>query len=221
MCLKIPNREDLKKMSFAELKDAEFYGNLASRKPFYRFIKRIVDIVISLVALIAFAPLWLLIILLIRMNSKGPAIFSHNRVGKNGKIFRLYKFRTMQQGVGAEEFAPTTLDDPRITGVGRFLRRISLDEVPQFWNVMKGEMSFIGPRPEMQFLVAKYDSMQKKRLLVKPGMTGLWQILGRKDIPLHENAEYDYYYILHQSLFLDLQILLKTFSVVVSGKGAY
>ncbi len=221
MKMRIPKQEDLKKLSFAELMDEELCKKLTRRKPVYRFIKRILDVAISLSALVLFSPLWLAIIILIKIDSCGPAVFSHIRVGENGKIFRLYKFRTMYQGVGSQEFAPTNLGDKRITGMGRFLRRTSLDEVPQFWNVLMGEMSFIGPRPEMQFLVEKYDSMQKKRLLARPGMTGLWQVLGRKDLPLHENAEYDYYYILNRSLFLDLQILLKTVRVVVSGKGAY
>jgi lipopolysaccharide/colanic/teichoic acid biosynthesis glycosyltransferase len=221
MFIKIPNQQEIKKISFEQLQDFGFCKKLNESKSFYRFAKRIIDVLISVAALVLFSPFWLLLIVLVKIDSKGAAVFGHIRVGKNGKSFRLYKFRTMHEGVSNAEFAPTNLRDKRITRMGKFLRRTSLDEVPQFWNVIKGEMSFIGPRPEMQFLVAKYDPMQKRRLLVKPGITGLWQVAGRKDLPLHENAEYDYFYILHQSFFLDLQILLKTISVVISGKGAY
>jgi lipopolysaccharide/colanic/teichoic acid biosynthesis glycosyltransferase len=218
---KIPDQKEIKNISFQELQDEKFRKSLAARNRIYLIVKRIVDVLISIASLIIFFPVWLIIIVLIRLDSRGSAIFSHERVGKNGKIFRLYKFRTMRLGVNAAEYAPTTLNDPRITRIGKFLRRTSLDEVPQFLNIIKGDMALIGPRPEMQFIVKKYDEMQKCRLLVLPGLTGLWQILGRKDLPLHENAEYDYYYILHQSLALDLIISLKTVSVIISGKGAY
>jgi lipopolysaccharide/colanic/teichoic acid biosynthesis glycosyltransferase len=219
--MKIPNQNEIKKIRFTELKNENYFRSLTGRKGFYPIIKRIIDIVLSLSALIVFLPLWILIILAIWIDSGFPAIFMHERVGKNGKVFRLYKFRTMRHGVSSEEFAPTSLSDKRITSMGRILRRTSLDEVPQFWNVLRGEMSVVGPRPEMQFIVREYDDMQKKRLIVTPGLTGLWQIFGRKDLPLHENAEYDYYYIMHRSLVLDLLIMIKTISVVISGKGAY
>jgi lipopolysaccharide/colanic/teichoic acid biosynthesis glycosyltransferase len=221
MFIKIPDQTEIKKTSFKQLLDGKFCRELAGRHLFYRIFKRLTDMVLSAFALILFSPVWLIIIALIKIDSKGPAIFSHIRVGKGGKIFRLYKFRTMSRDVKAEEFAPNTLKDKRITRMGRFLRRTSLDEVPQFWNILRGEMSLIGPRPEMQFIVNTYDEMQKKRLLIKPGLTGLWQVLGRKDLPLHENAEYDFFYILHQSPLLDLQIFLKTITVIISGKGAY
>jgi len=217
----IPAPAEVKKLSFHELEDENWCKNPDSRMPVYRFVKRLMDLVVSALALLIFAPFWILLIILVRLDSKGPAIFSHIRVGKNGKLFRLYKFRTMHTGAGKQEFAPTSLKDPRITGMGRILRRTSLDELPQIWNILKGEMSLVGPRPEMEFIVNKYTAMQKNRLLVKPGLTGLWQVLGRKDLPLHENAEYDYYYILHRSFLLDLHILLKTIIVVISGKGAY
>ena len=187
----------------------------------YGFLKRFIDVGFSAAALLIFAPLWILIIILIRLDSKGRAIFFHERVGLNGKTFRLYKFRTMHETVGAQEYAPTAPNDARVTRIGKFLRHGSVDEVPQFWNVLKGDMSLVGPRPEMTFIVEKYNELQKKRLLVKPGLTGLWQIYGRKDLPLHENAEYDYWYILHRSAALDLLILLKTVTVVITGKGAY
>ncbi|MGQ9733011.1 MAG: sugar transferase, partial [Candidatus Zipacnadales bacterium] len=119
------------------------------------------------------------------------------------------------------EEAPSTEEDARITSVGRWLRRSSLDELPQLWNVLRGEMSLVGPRPEMPFIVEQYEPWQRRRLDVKPGLTGLWQILGRKDLPLRDNIEYDFYYIRNRSLTLDLVILLKTIGVVLRGRGAY
>ena len=188
---------------------------------FYRVIKRILDFILSLLALIVFAPFWVLIILAIRLESKGPAVFAQKRVGKSRKVFTLYKFRTMYSNANPNDYAPKEKADKRITKVGRFLRKTSIDEVPQFWNVIKGEMSLVGPRPEMPFIAAKYTEWQKRRLDVKPGITGLWQILGRKDLPLHENIEYDFYYIKNQSLLLDLVILIKTITAVIRSKGAY
>jgi len=111
--------------------------------------------------------------------------------------------------------------DPRVTRVGRFIRRTSIDELPQLVNVLKGEMSLVGPRPEMPFIVAEYDDWQRRRLSVKPGITGLWQILGRKDLPMHANLQYDFYYIRNRSLTLDLSILLRTIGVVLSRRGAF
>jgi lipopolysaccharide/colanic/teichoic acid biosynthesis glycosyltransferase len=127
----------------------------------------------------------------------------------------------MRHEVNPNDFAPTDKKDTRITRIGRFLRKTSLDEFPQFWNVIKGNMSVVGPRPEMPFIVETYKEWQRRRLDAKPGITGLWQILGRKDLPLHENIEYDFYYIKNQSLLLDLVILIKTVAAVFRGKGAY
>jgi lipopolysaccharide/colanic/teichoic acid biosynthesis glycosyltransferase len=117
--------------------------------------------------------------------------------------------------------APTESDDPRVTRFGRFLRRTSLDELPQLLNVLRGEMSLVGPRPEMPFIVEKYEPWQRRRLDVKPGITGLWQVIGRKNLPLHLNMEYDLYYIKNQSLLLDIEILLKTIPAVFMGRGAF
>ena len=116
---------------------------------------------------------------------------------------------------------PDGFDDPRITPVGRFLRLTFLDELPQFWNVFAGDMSIVGPRPEMPFMVVQYKPWQRKRLTAKPGITGLWQIMGRKDLPLHESIEYDFYYIKNQSLLLDFTILMRTVPAVLFGRGAY
>ncbi|MFC1810151.1 sugar transferase [Patescibacteria group bacterium] len=193
------------------------------RKPniLYRLTKRFIDIFASLIMIVLLSPVWLLIVILIRLDSKGKAHFIHKRVGLEGREFKLYKFRTMKTAVGSYEVAPFKPGDKRITRIGRFLRKTSLDELPQLLNVLKDEMSLVGPRPEMPFIVKKYSKWQRKRLEVKPGLTGLWQILGRKDLPLHENMEYDFYYIQNQSLLLDLVILIKTVWAVITGKGAF
>jgi len=187
----------------------------------YESIKRLMDIVLSIVGLIILFPIWLIIIILIKVDSHGKAIFKQKRVGKNGKIFSMYKFRTMKNNVNLYEEAPRDSNDNRITKIGRFLRKTSLDELPQLINILKSEMSFVGPRPEMPFIVENYSKWQRKRLEVKPGLTGLWQILGRKDLPLHENIEYDFYYIQNRSFLLDVVIIFKTVWAVIAGKGAY
>lgn len=188
---------------------------------FYVFTKRLLDIIFALIGLIVFSPIWILIAIGIKLDSPGGVIFAQDRVGKDGEIFKMWKFRTMYSGVKNADFAPKSNNDSRVTKFGRFLRKTSLDEVPQFLNVLIGNMSLVGPRPEMPFIVEKYSLWQRKRLEVKPGITGLWQILGRKDLPLHENIEYDFYYIKNRSLFLDIVIILKTVLVVLSAKGAY
>ncbi|MDP2624834.1 MAG: sugar transferase [Candidatus Peregrinibacteria bacterium] len=197
--------------------------NLKKRDPnrIYLFLKRLMDILFSIFALVLLLPILLLIMIAIRVESKGKTIFQQKRVGKKGKEFIMYKFRTMHVNTNPNDYAPKDSGDKRITKVGKLLRKTSLDEWPQFWNVLKGEMSIVGPRPEMPFIVKTYTDWQRRRLDVKPGITGLWQILGRKDLPLHENIEYDFYYIKNQSLLLDLVILIKTVAVVFKGKGAY
>jgi exopolysaccharide biosynthesis polyprenyl glycosylphosphotransferase len=189
--------------------------------PLERICKRMLDISIASFLLILSLPFLPIICFLIRLSSPGPAIFKHERIGKDGRPLVMYKFRTMYREVNEYEEAPIRKDDPRIIPIGRFLRRTSLDELPQLWNVLKGEMSMVGPRPEMQFIVNQYEPWQKRRLSVLPGITGLWQISGRKDLPLHANLEYDFYYIQNQSLLFDLIILLETVPVVLFGKGAY
>jgi len=133
----------------------------------------------------------------------------------------MHKFRTMWHDVDRYAVAPVDGDDPRITPYGRWLRGTSIDELPQLWNVLKGDMSLVGPRPEMPFIAAGYDDWQRRRLSVKPGITGLWQILGRKDLPMHANLQYDFYYIRNRSLTLDASILLRTIGVVLSRRGAF
>ncbi len=189
--------------------------------PFYDISKRIFDLTIAILGLIISLPIWIFIAIAIKFDSRGPVIFKQERVGKNGEIFTMYKFRTMYKETPKFSYAPSDKNDPRITHVGRFLRSTSLDELPQLLNVVKGEMSIVGPRPEMPFIVEQYEDWQRKRLEVLPGITGLWQILGRKDLPLHENLEYDFYYIKNRSFWLDISIILKTIPVLLKQKGAY
>lgn len=212
--MKFPTIQKLKSEQFAHLE-------ASAGKPVYEAVKRLFDLLLSLVALILFLPFWLIIVVIIRLDSPGKAVFNHTRIGKDGKPFKLYKFRTMYEGVKDQELSPQSPNDERITGIGKFLRRTSLDEVPQLINIIKGDMAIVGPRPEMPFIVHHYTPNERKRLLIKPGLTGLWQIMGRKDLPLHHNLEFDFYYIQHRSMWLDFLIILRTFGVVISGKGAY
>lgn len=179
------------------------------------------DFCIALFFLFVTFPLFILISIAIKLDSKGNIFITQKRIGLYGKPFCMYKFRTMSEKTPLYNTAPKKRNDARITNVGFFLRKHSLDELPQLINVIKGDMSLVGPRPEMQFIVKKYSSWEKRRLSVKPGLTGLWQILGRKDLPLTDNLEYDFYYISNQSFFLDIAILIKTIPVVIKGKGAY
>ena len=171
--------------------------------------KRIFDIVFSLLVL-STLPLWPLVILWIRLTSKGPALFSQKRIGQGGKPFMMYKFRTMFAESQPYAITPQHPHDSRITPVGRFLRRLSIDELPQFFNVLRGEMSVVGPRPEMPQIVEQYNAIQRQRLAVKPGITGVWQISADRRNPIHENIDYDLYYIEKQSFCLDLMIIMTT-----------
>jgi len=186
-----------------------------------RTSKSIMDFFLAGAFLIISLPFWLVISLAIKLDTKGPILFRQSRIGEKGKEFTIYKFRTMFHNVGTFEHSPTHKQDERITRVGKVLRRTSMDELPQLLNVLKGNMSLVGPRPEMPFLAAQYDRWQRKRLDVKPGITGLWQVLGRKDLPLEQNLQYDFFYIKNRTILMDLVILLKTVKVVIIGKGAY
>lgn len=195
-------------------------------------VKRAVDLALSVLVLIAGAPLLALIALAIKLDSPGPILFRQIRVGKDGREFVCYKFRTMC--VDAEARLPELLDrneadgplfklrdDPRRTRVGRWLRRTSLDEVAQVFNILKGEMSWVGPRPPVPAEVARYEEWHRQRLLVTPGITGLWQVSGRSDLTFDEMVLLDLYYAEHWSLWLDLKILLRTVPAVLSARGAY
>jgi len=187
----------------------------------YRPVKRCIDLVLGTAALLLCSPILAVCALRIRFDSPGPIIFAQERVGDSGKLFTMYKFRTMRADVNPYEIAPLDHRDPRLSRFGAWLRRTSIDELPQLINVLRGDMSLVGPRPEMPFVVEQYDEWQKRRLSVRPGMTGLWQILGRKDLPMQENLQYDFYYIRNQSLLFDLSIMVRTIGVLLSRKGAY
>ncbi|HUS81447.1 MAG TPA: sugar transferase, partial [Armatimonadota bacterium] len=185
------------------------------------FIKRLLDILVSVTLLVLSLPVWVVATIVIRRETGASAVFRQTRMGLGGESFTMLKFRTMKPSADPYALAPTDEDDERITRFGRWLRRYSLDELPQLLNIIRGDMSLVGPRPEMPFLVEQYRPWQRRRLEVRPGLTGLWQILGRKDLPLAENIEYDFYYINNRSLLLDLVILLRTIPVVLLGRGAY
>jgi len=176
----------------------------------YLYIKPFLDFFLSATILILMSPLFLLIAIGIKLDSKGPVFFMQDRVGKNGVIFKIYKFRSMYMDVAPYAVNPLDQKDPRITRFGRFLRKMSLDELPQLINVVKGEMSLVGPRPEMPFIVAEYEEIHKERLKVLPGITGLWQLSGDRKKAIHENMDYDLYYIRNMSFFLDIAILIET-----------
>lgn len=199
---------------------------------YQRMVKRGFDLVMTALLLIPTLPVMALIALAIRLDSPGPILFNQQRVGENGKLFWMHKFRSMVDGADKrlDEVIRQTENgqvvhkfenDPRVTHIGRFLRRTSLDELPQMFNVLKGEMSLVGPRPELPLLVEQYEPWQHKRFSVPQGMTGWWQVNGRSDKPMHLNTEDDLFYIHNYSLLLDLQIILKTIWVVLRGKGAY
>ena len=200
--------------------------------------KRIFDIVFSAAVLIIFSPLYLVLTLAIAFSSPGPIFYIQKRVGKNYKIFRCIKFRTMVDDADAvlasimanspqlqSEFESNfkLKNDPRITPIGKFLRLTSLDEFPQFWNVLKGDMSVVGPRPLVPEEVCKYGDRMDKVLTIRPGITGLWQVSGRNDIPYPRRVQMDVYYVSARSWLMDCWIILKTIAIVIftSDNGAY
>ena len=196
-------------------------------------LKRLLDLFVVTILLVILSPLWLIIVLWIRSDSSGPAVFKQTRVGLGEKPYTIYKFRTMVQNAEAlmkdrlekvkdlENFVFQEKDDPRITRSGRFLRKTSLDELPQLLNILIGNMSLVGPRPEVPELVKLYTPEQKQRLNVLPGVTGLAQVNGRSELTLGETMAYDLEYVRIWSFWLDLKILWKTIFVVFTGKGAY
>jgi putative colanic acid biosynthesis UDP-glucose lipid carrier transferase len=183
--------------------------------------KRALDLAFSLLLVALLAPLFITAAVLIRRESPGPVFFRQTRIGKDGKPFRIYKFRTMYEHLSGDALKPRTHEDPRITRIGRLLRRYSLDELPQFINVLRGEMSIVGPRPEMAFIVDTYGPLQRERLRAKPGITGLWQISYHRTEAIHENLDYDIYYVENRSFLLDVVIIFLTVFAVVKGTGAH
>ncbi|MBI3977219.1 MAG: sugar transferase [Chloroflexi bacterium] len=195
-------------------------------------VKRLLDVVIAGTVLAVFAPLWLLIALLIKLDSPGPVLFKQVRAGRDGRPFVMLKFRSMQQDaereqkelLGQNEAAGPLFkirQDPRRTRVGRLLRRASLDEVPQLWNILRGEMSLVGPRPPLPREVERYEPWHRRRLSTAPGLTGLWQVSGRSELPFDEMVLLDIYYVENWSLTLDLKTLLRTLPAVLTARGAY
>lgn len=178
-------------------------------KVIYRYTKRLMDLVLSSLLLVITLPVMAVIAVVISVNSSGPVMFKQQRVGHCGRSFLILKFRTMFVSSSGFGFKPESEEDPRVTPIGRFLRRSSLDELPQLINVIKGEMSLVGPRPEQPFLVERYETWQKSRLSVLPGMTGWWQVNGRKQ-PMHDYVAEDLYYIEHRSILFDFYIIMRT-----------
>lgn len=191
----------------------------AKKKPEY-VGKRLSDITAAIILLILLLPFFVLIAIAIKIESRGSVFYRHPRVGKDGKIYRMWKFRTMVAGADKKGGGLTAHNDPRITKVGRLLRRFSIDELPQIFNVLMGDMSLIGPRPEIPDIVATYDEAQKEALRVRPGITGLTQINGRDNLPLDKKLEMERDYVHHLSPWLDLKILFSTLPAVLSGEGA-
>ncbi|MEQ8198599.1 MAG: sugar transferase [Clostridiaceae bacterium] len=198
----------------------------------YESVKRVLDIMISLFGLVLLSPLFLILIVVTKLDSKGPVFFAHKRIGYKGKTIGVYKFRSMVHNADEvfksftseqkEEFQKNFKldDDPRITKIGEFLRKTSLDELPQLLNTLKGDMSIVGPRPIIQQEVEKYGEYAEKLVSVVPGLTGYWQANGRSDTTYDERVQMDMYYIDNRSFWLDIKILFKTFISVVKKEGA-
>ncbi len=196
-------------------------------------LKRSLDIVVSLLAITVLSPVLIATAIGVRVDSKGPIFFNHERIGKNGKTFKMHKFRSMvtdaeermkdlkPDNSAGNEVQFKLKDDPRITRFGRFIRKYSIDELPQLYNVLKGEMSLVGPRPHVSREVGMYDDQASRRLLVQPGITGLWQVHGRSNLSWDDSVRLDLYYVENWSLSQDILILAKTFRAVFSPEGAY
>ncbi|KOF57958.1 multidrug MFS transporter [Clostridium sp. DMHC 10] len=201
------------------------------RSRVYYFFKRSMDIIFSALGIIFMSPVMIFTIIAIKLDSKGSAIFSQKRIGKGGQVFKMYKFRSMV--VNAENLLAEIKNknemsgpmfkikkDPRVTKVGRFIRKTSIDELPQLFNILKGEMSLVGPRPNLPSEVAKFDNWQKQKLLVKPGLTCYWQVMGRNDIGFEEWMKLDIKYIRERNTLLDLKLIFKTFFVLFGDDHA-
>lgn len=207
-------------------------GDEKKKEGFYLFVKRVTDILGALIGLILLSPIFLIVVIAIKLDSKGPIIFGHTRKGLGGKDIKVYKFRTMYENSKEifdnfteeqkqEFYKNFKLDnDPRITKIGNFLRRSSIDELPQLINILNGSMSIVGPRPIVEKEIALYGEYAPKLFSVVPGLTGYWQANGRSDTTYQERIKMDMYYIDNRSLGLDLKIIFKTFSSVIKGEGA-
>jgi exopolysaccharide biosynthesis polyprenyl glycosylphosphotransferase len=222
-----------KRISFDEISGIPVMElEISNLEGFQGYIKEIIDIVLGTIGLILFSPLFIIIAILIKLDSEGPIFYKHLRVGRYGKPFYLWKFRTMYKDADKildkypelkKEFEKEfkLKNDPRVTRIGKFLRKFSLDEIPQIFNILKGEMSIVGPRPVTFKELEKYGEYKDEVLRVKPGLTGLWQVSGRSDLDYARRIALDLYYIQNWSLLLDIKIILKTIPAVFFGKGAY
>ena len=199
---------------------------------FYEAIKRLIDITCSFVGILVLSPLFIIIAIIIKFTSKGPVFFSQKRVGRNGKEFDMYKFRSMV--VNAEELKEKLAaqnemsgpmfkmkDDPRVTKVGKFIRKTSIDELPQLWNILKGDMSLVGPRPSLPKEVAQFEDWMHKRLDVKPGLTCYWQVSGRNNIDFEDWMKLDVKYVEERNLWIDIKLIFKTVGVLFGDKNAH
>lgn len=199
----------------------------------YHFVARLVDIVGSIIGLILLSPLFVIVAFFIKKEDpEGTVFYSQIRVGKDSSRFRMYKFRSMCVNADAKltellqynevEGAMFKIkNDPRVTKIGKFIRKTSIDELPQLWNVVKGEMSLVGPRPPLEREVKEYTNYDKQRLYVKPGCTGLWQISGRNEVGFHEMVNLDIKYIKHLGIWNDVKIIIKTIKIILKPNGAY
>ncbi len=198
-------------LSFGQVGSIPVYTRrVATSDPLYESVERIIDVIGAATILFLTSPLIVAGAIAIRVDSAGPVFFRQKRIGLAGRAFTIFKLRTMRQDTPAYAEHPRTARDPRVTSVGRFLRRSCIDELPQLWNVLRGEMSLVGPRPEMPQIANEYRDIERQRLTVKPGITGLWQISADRAFRIHDNMQYDLYYVENRSLTLDLAILLMT-----------
>ena len=207
-------------------------GERNKNRRFYHLVKRIIDVVLSLFGLVLISPFVVIIAILIKIDSKGPVFFKHHRIGKNGKPFSMYKFRTMKDGAEAmiNDFTPEQLeewnenfklkDDPRITRIGKFLRKTSLDELPQLINILRGDMSIVGPRPIIEVELEEYGNDKDEFLSIRPGLTGWWASNGRSEISYPERCSYELYYVRNESFWLDVKVMFLSVFSVFLHKGA-
>ena len=207
-------------------------GERNKNRRFYHLVKRMIDIVLSLFGLVLISPFVVIIAILIKIDSKGPVFFKHHRIGKNGKPFSMYKFRTMKDGAEAmiNDFTPEQLeewnenfklkDDPRITRIGKFLRKTSLDELPQLINILRGDMSIVGPRPIIEVELEEYGNDKDEFLSIRPGLTGWWASNGRSEISYPERCSYELYYVRNESFWLDVKVMFLSVISVFLHKGA-
>ncbi|MDN5276159.1 MAG: hypothetical protein PWR01_124 [Clostridiales bacterium] len=197
---------------------------IAENKFWYEKVKRVMDIVLSLIGLVIAIPLIIIFGIAIKLESKGPIFYRQERVGKDGKVFMLYKLRSMYQNAEENGAKWAEKDDPRVTKVGRIMRKTRIDELPQLFNVLKGDMSIVGPRPERPIFTYQFNEQIPgfvNRLQVKPGLTGWAQVNGGYELGPAEKLEYDLYYIENRSIWMDIKIMLKTVKVILTGKGAW